>query len=439
MLNRYVCTLTCCLVLLWVFTGCTENDLVTDTPKGGEVRFTYDWGSYGNLPDSMAIMAVRVVNHYKRGMMMQTTGDPLLGHYFYNPPEKVEAWVDPNNVPPAPQPRTENNEVIDPTQDYNGGVNPDYFTPKGEYVEPEVDKTTIKVDHFALPSGTYKFYALGMDDKLYDHVYTNLSQYMRAAGTGLQYSEVEMVYNVHKPTEAGYNLLGEDYNQGFDLIHPNYPPIYVDRLELLDVSEGADATISYQPKPLTQNIEINLMFEKDTKVPFTIERVVGEISGIPSKATAFDGHLYLAKTNKMQFSTTLSDENGNPDGMTNKKVRMHADINVLSILHSDKATDLTGPGILQLAVTYKTADGTLWTVHGKINLFNTLKKANLITYSDDWQYAYKSTDHAVLDIPTAIKISADGTTSGGTGDGGIDEWNQWGNATIDDGNGVELY
>ena len=456
MMRRLYVTSFWNLIMFFLVTGCTEVEMINETPQGGNVQFSYDWSgvSVANMPDSMAIIAVRVVNHYKCGMMQKTTGSPLLGHYFYNPPEHIEAWVDPSTITTPPPPRTDNTAIIDPSEPYSGGVNPGYFTPEGVYVEPTVDKTAIKVDHFMLPSGTYKFYAMGMDNTAspkYDHVYTNVNNFIRAAGTGMQYSEMEMIYNVHHYEDDDFvNLIGKDYNPGFDIIQTDYPAIYADQVELLDVKENNAATITIQPKPLTQNIDINLSFKKNVAKPFTIEKVVGEMSGIPSKATVFDGHLYLAKTNKMQFSTTVTDGNGNPDSDTNTDVRVHANINVLSILHSDKPTDLTGPGIMQMAVTYKTKEidsktglpyDKRWTVRGRINLYNTLKEAKLITYSDDWQYAYKSSDHAVLNIPTTIEIRADGTISSGTKstDGGIDEWNQWGDATTDDGNGVELY
>ena len=435
----------CLLLLLW---ACTEQELykpVAD-PHSGEVHFGYDWTAMADFPrpDSMAVMAVRVINHYKRGMIMST--ENLRGHYFYNAPDNVVAWIDPSIVPPEPPPPvTENNYEIDPTDQYNGGDPPSAFEPEEEQEEePETPRTAIEVDHFRLPNGTYKFYAMAIDTTLYDHMYTNVPQYLEADGTGTQYNEVEMVYK--NRTDS---LMEDDKNQGFDYIKRNYPPIIIDRLELMEVPDQSKLDVTFKPRPLTQNIDINFNIEKDiTNYHFTIDSVWCEVSGIPSKCTLFDGHLFLQKTNKMQFTTKLTNESGTviDDQDDNTKLRVHANINVLSILHSSKPTDLTGPGILQIEIKYKYTkndDGAdkeiIRRVFGKLNLYHVLKQANLIKYSDDLQYATKSCDHAVLDIPGIIKISPEGVISGDESGGGFSNWEQCGDAKTDKGDDIELY
>ena len=450
-----------------ILTSCTDPGLEMETPMShiGNVRFGYDWSAAGEaaVPDSMIVMAVRVINHYKRGMMMST--ENLRGHYVYNAPDNVEAWIDPSISPPTPPPpHIDNNYTMDPTEPYNGGDDPSTFEPDDpDEPEPEPANNDIVVDHFTLPEGTYKFYAVGADKNIYDHVYTNLTEYLAAEGTGMQYSEVEMMYNTHRyndiinegnegndEKEVFVSLLGQDFNQGFDIIQTDYPAIFIDRLELKDIPEKQDMEVTFTPKPLTQNIDIYINIEKDiSEREFTIEQVVGEISGIPSKATAFDGHLTLSKTNKMQFTTTLTDMNGTPveDQLTNTKLRVHANINVLSILHSSKPTDLTGPGILQISVMYRYSktddDGVTKEINqrvfGKLNLYHVLKEANLISYSSDFQYATKSCDHAVLNIPATIKITPEGVLSGDGSNGGFGDWEQCGDAITPDGDDMELY
>lgn len=447
--------------VLCMTSACTEA-VLCDSHLGhdGNIRFDYDWtvADGAQLPDSMAVMAVRVINHYKCGMMIST--ENLRGHYFYNAPDNVEGWIDPSIVPPEPPgPRIDNNFTIDPTEPYNGGESPDPVDPEDEEGEPETPSEEIEVDHFQLPKGSYKFYAMSMDKNLYDHVYTNVPQYLENDGTGMQYDEVEFVYNTHRyhADENGnvdlVSLLGQDYNQGFDIIMTDYPPIFVGQVDLTDVEDHAEMAVTFKPRLLSQNIDINFDIEKDvSKIPFVVESVVGEISGIPSKCSLFDGHLYLKKTNKMQFTTTLTNESGTPivDDVNNTKVRVHANINVLSILHSSKPTDLTGPGILQLSLSYKfqraNDDGTtsevVRKVFGKVNLYNVLKEANLIEYSSNMQYATKSCDHAVLDIPGVLLLNPEGKTSGSV-DGGFSSWDQINDpdhpVVTDEGEQPELY
>jgi hypothetical protein len=123
---------------------------------------------------------------------------------------------------------------------------------------------------------------------------------------------------------------------------------------------------------------------------------------------------------------------------------------VWSILHSSKPTDLTGPGILQLSLSYKfqraNDDGTttdvVRKVFGKVNLYNVLKEANLIEYSSNMQYATKSCDHAVLDNPGVLVLNPEGVASG-SGVGGFSSWDQIDDhdhpVVSDDGNQPELY
>ena len=447
--------------VLCMMSACTEAELCEGhNGHTGNIRFDYDWSvaKGATLPDSMAVMAVRVINHYKRGMMVST--ENLRGHYFYNAPDNVEGWIDPSIAPPEPPaPRIDNDFTIDPTEPYNGGDSPDAFEPEEEEEEPVTPSEEIEVDHFQLPNGTYKFYAMSMDKKLYDHIYTNVQNYLETDGLGMQYDEVEFIYNTHRyhADENGnidmVSLLGLDYNQGFDIIKTDYPPVFVGLEDLTDVADDSEMAVTFKPRVLTQNIDINFDIEKDiSKFPFVVESVVGEISGIPSKCSLFDGHLYLKKTNKMQFTTTLTNESGTPivDDESNTKVRVHANINVLSILQSSKPTDLTGPGILQLSISYKfqrpNGDGSttpvVRKVFGKVNLYHVLKQANLIEYSPNMQYATKSCDYAVLDIPGVMKLNPEGIASG-KGDGGFSSWEQIDDpdhpVETDDGTQPELY
>jgi hypothetical protein len=108
---------------------------------------------------------------------------------------------------------------------------------------------------------------------------------------------------------------------------------------------------------------------------------------------------------------------------------------------------MSGPGILQVAIFAHTdevaSDGSpiinRTRVQGKINLYETLHEAKLIKYSDDMQYATKSTEHAVLDIAAPINLK--GTIVGGTSSmtGGLDEWDSIDSEITDDnGDPIEL-
>ena len=91
---------------------------------------------------------------------------------------------------------------------------------------------------------------------------------------------------------------------------------------------------------------------------------------------------------------------------------------------------MSGPGIMQIAIYSHTEQvdeagvlrkGSTRRVQGRLNLYDSLVKADLIAYSDDYQYATKRVDHAVLDIETTAVVSAKGVQSGSS-QGGINDW-----------------
>lgn len=467
------------------YTGCTDAGLHEDHfleggGHNGKIQWAYQW-SADSVPSYMAVMAVRVINHWKCGMVVST--ENLRGYYFYNEPAYIEPWIDPDSIvdPDTTEVEPVDDDpyigvVVDPEQPYNGGEDPnppseeegegegesgegdDPVNPDADPTDSIPDENHTVVEHFNLPDGTYNFYTMSVgipkESRFRDITnylatnYTGIIDYLNADGLGMRYTDIEMVY---KSFSLKDSLLfhpdrnWKDYNQGFEYIQTGSPAIYVAHNDLVKVDQKSDMNVSFTPETLTQNIDIYFNITKDiSENAFIIDSVICEISGIPSKASLFDGHLYLAKTRKMLFTTTLTDANGSPltDTPDNKEVRVHGNINVLSILESAHPTDLSGPGILQVAIFAHTdevaSDGSPYQnktrVQGKINLYDVLREAKLITYSDDLKYATRSAEHAVLDIPSAINLKGAivGKTSSATG--GLDEWDSV-DSEITDNNG----
>lgn len=426
------------VVCMLLVDSCTDAGLCEDATHAvheGNVRMNYVWPEGTTPPDSMTIMAVRVVNHRKFGMIVST--ENLRGHYFYNAPANVTEWVDPDAVDPEPKPEpdpTVIGVVVDPEKPNNGGEGSVPNPNDGEESE-STPTEDIVVDHFTLPAGTYNFFTMETDTS--NVYYRNVNEYLNAAGTGLQYSEIGLEYKVYDLDDEKLDVPGknyQDYNQGFKYVRTECPAIYVDRKELLEIGQNIDMNIQFQPRMLTQNVDIYFNIKKELAdgTPFVVDSVIAEISGIPSKVGVFDGHLYLAKTRKMLFRTTLENTNGNKidDTTTNEDIRVHGNINVLSILHSENPANVSGPGIMQIAIYSHTEQvdeagvlrkGSTRRVQGRLNLYDSLVKADLIAYSDDYQYATKRVDHAVLDIETTAVVSAKGVQSGSS-QGGINDW-----------------
>lgn len=468
-----------CLILLLCtslcYTACTDAGLHEDHfleggGHNGKIQWAYQFPADTAPPSYMAVMAVRVINHWKCGMVVST--DNLRGYYFHNEPDYIEPWIDPSTIDPDTtevEPKDDDpyiGVVIDPEKDHNGGEDPnppaddddddDQDDSESNPDDSIPDENHTVVEYFNLPGGTYNFYTMSVGIPKNCHFrditnylntnYTGIADYLNADGLGMRYTDIEMVYNSFTLKDSLLLLPDKnwkDYNQGFKYIQTNSPAIYVGHQELVDVDQQADLNISFTPETLTQNIDIYFNIAKDiSENPFIVDSVICEVSGIPCKASLFDGHLYLAQTRKMLFHTTLVDASGSPftDTAANESVRVHGNINVLSILVSANSTDMSGPGILQVAIFAHTdevaSDGSpvinRTRVQGKINLYETLREAQLIKYSDDMQYATKSVEHAVLEIAAPINLK--GALVGGTSSttGGLDEWDSVDSEITDD-------
>lgn len=445
--------LVCCVsnaVLALLFVACTDPGLCYEpdhphTGKGVYINYEWEEGEKPAYIDSMSVLAVRLINHRKYGMVVSV--DSLRGRFFYNAPPKLVAWVDPSVVPPPPpEKETESDIVIGDGEDPH---EVDDNTPEPGY-EPEPqpetyeDATSVIVDHFVLSDGTYKFFTMNVDTT--EVSYTNIGEYLDSPGDGLQASGINMAYRTYEHGDSALiDITGDwvDFNPAFPYIQTEFPAIYIDSLEMEDVASNTAKTVTFHPRQLTQQIDLNWVIRKDnSEIPFVIDSVKAEISGIPSRAGLFSGHLYLAKTYKMLFDAEVVDANGQlyEDTYHDDSTHVHARINVLSIVNNKGDDYQTGPGFLQILAychAIDPADGRerTRTLQAIVNMHRELNKAQLIWYDPRGQYATKSCDAATIDLIHHFKIGGRSIISSmvGSEHGGIDVW-----VESDEGHDLEL-
>jgi len=438
-------------VSLLLFAACTDPGLCYEethphtSHEGISVNYLWPDGEKPAYIDSMSVLAVRIINHRKYGMVWSV--DSLRGRYFFNAPPKVDPWVDPNAPEPEPEPEPDpditiivndedENEVDSLTPDPHGTTPPPVVEPDNMYA--------VQTDHFVLTDGVYKFFT--MDSDTTEVRYTNINEYMEAPGDGLQAGDIALQYRTyHRGDSLLVNTAGDwtDFNPAFPYIQSNSQPMYMDTLDLENISMGHAREILFHPKRITQQIDLNWVIRKDiSKVPFVIDSVKAEISGIPSRTRLFNGHLYLAQTNKMLFDTEIVARDGGlmPDNEREDSVIVHARINVLSIVNNKGEDYQTGPGFLQvIAFCHATdpEDGRVRyrTLQGIANMHRELKEADLIWYDPDGQYAVKNKDEAIINLQHKFRIGGQSIISGigDSGAGGIDVW-----VESDEGHDLEL-
>ena len=463
------------IMSLYVFTACSVDADLCDSgvhPHECKLKYTFDWGSYAdkytsvdkngntvsNLPDSMYVIATRVVNFYKTAMVVGSgvSGKGNSGYFVFNPPKYDPIATTPDADDPSVKPEPTPDPTPDPTPEPTPDPNPDptsgaleiptradgeTTTPDDDYMDA-IKRVGPITSEFRLRTGAYKFVTFNMDTASFD--YKGVVDYMVDASTDKKMQDIFVEYRPYKKTDDKLGHLlddWQDYNSYAQYVQPNILPVFLDTIPAGDIATGRHE-IKFKPAPVTQNIDIYFTIKKDyprdvktgRDSTFAIDSVVCEMAGIPYKVNLLNGYLAIEKTRKVMFKTELLKENGEPLGeddetRNNMVMRVHANIDVPSIVENSTSTMTTGPGIMQVMImAHGTDPGNpdgepkKKKLQGKINLYNTLKRAKLIKITDDGKYALRNGDSGVLDIVANIVISGGNVIKNNDNNGGLDVW-----------------
>ncbi len=363
-------------------------------PHYAEVTYSFDWTDYegkNELPDSMYVVAYRVVNHWKASMAVNAKSG--IGHCLYN--------------------------------EYHGSI-------KDDNVGPIVGA----VDKFNIKTGAYKFIAFSLDTTEFNA--ENVDEFLYSQAPYKHIHDVYLTYKSYKidnPDLRGVVAGWEDYNPYTDFIQPDIHPIFFDSLLTRDIALNTVTACDFRPKRITQDIDIYFNIKKvpgEKAIPFKIDSVRAEISGIPHKIYLSNGYFDLAHTKKMMFSPEMQDMNGNviPDGEDtygcNGTIRCHKLISVPTIMHNDNPTLVSGPGMMQVLIFLSADDPVLGhrvkKVQGIINLHNTLKAADLIELTSDGKNVFRKKDFATLDIKATMEMTGESILKSADNEDGLDSW-----------------
>lgn len=388
-----------CVVLALCGSCTTEADLCRagGHPHRAAVSYEFGWNGAESVPDSMIVLAKRVINQRKCAMIVSAaTGR---GRFIYGAPddEDVADSLSSGIAEPA-----------DTSGASAGGLR-----------------------EFSVPAGTYKFQTFNMDtaELVYDEVDSFLTD---MSGTVLL-QDIYAEYKSYDKSDSrlrGVMANWQDYNPYARYIQPDIRPLFLDTTAVREVGYGHSVLCGFLPEPITQNIDIYFTVRKSQEeIPFAVDSVVAEISGIPARINLSNGYLDITRTNKMMFRTEMTDAAGLPvaDTYGTDSVRCHAGIDVPCVVGNSRPDVSTGPGILQVVI-YVHADsaaaGGVLTkkIQGKINLYNTLRNAGLTVITDDGRHALRNGSHGVLDIKADLVVDGKAIVESPDNNGGIDRW-----------------
>ena len=432
LLGMFLLMLTLCL-------SCTDAELCyqPNHPHRADAKFSFDWGSYQEIPDSMLVICNRVVNLWKAAAVVNSQTN--IGHFIFNAP-RVPAEE-------TPAPPTEGEETDTPTPSTRAATS-----------SPESDR-------FSLPVGTYKFLTISCDTTELD--YTNVYKFLND-NTGMVLQDVDVSYKTYGIRDKGYRGFRpgweDNNNYGARYMQPDVYPLFYDTIAPRDLNLGETMRCHFTPKALTQNIDVYLTIKKKSENnQFTIDSVQAELAGIPISLNLSTGYLDITKTAKLPFRMdryvdgqkleVVKDSEGkivsSGDTHESTEIECHGNIDCTGIVYNADPEALSGPGIMQLAI-YLTIEKKIpiyqrdqngdlvlddngqliiigyntmrsaKMIQGKINLFHTLREADLLEYLAGGRYVKKKVDHAVLRINADVELNADNISE--ESNEGMDSW-----------------
>ena len=366
------------LMLLCVMSlfSCVKVDLCTESSHThtGNIKIIYHWPediSDEQRPDSMLALVNRIINTRRIGYVTDSE-DSEGGRYRFG---KVYDEVEDASSPTAGQPLIVgagdyqifafNNDVADIDKGGTGmsDVVDYYFDNLIEYGDGE-HLSTVGVRDLGI-----SYVGRSVDDPrlyLYGKDWVDLNNYSKYIATDIK--PIYRAANEHNEATQEYTFSVED---------------------------KGEVEVHLYPQKITQDITFSFPIYAGEGVE--VDSILAEISGIPHKMMVYTGTLVVDTTYKMLFKMELDAED--PEEVTLKMVEggdsvdytftkyecLHT-ISVMGLIANSSPENKTGPGILQICIYSHTLgdDGEVLskTQYAKINLCNTINKANLVVTDD---------------------------------------------------------
>ena len=430
------------IALMALLAACTKAELCEEAehPHKAGVQFAFDWSGVNSdaraafhetepgTQDSMLVIAKRIIGTRITGCRVDAKDgkgfylfDGNIGDIILNPGGDSTTDDSDGTDSSDGSDGSDGTDATDATDGSPSGFLAASGTTRAASTLPAAPGYTVSTDQFRVQPGTFKFITVNFDkeeflyDELYDYVGDGVTAntYLRDLCVRYKlYRYNSPLLHDYIPDWPDYNVYGprDEYGMptGEIYLQPDLMPVYYDSISPLIIDKNTTQKFTFRPSILTQNIDIFFDVHKvtdgDDGIPFAIDTVCAEISGIPYRLNLSRDVFDIKNTGKMRFECWREDDNGQrlrfKDTEASTDLHYHANIDVFSIVNSADASAFRGPGILQLMIKIK----GMKTIHARINLHETIAKAMLFNSTDDGLWAYRRKDHGVLRIATTLVI-----------------------------------
>lgn len=258
----------------------------------------------------------------------------------------------------------------------------------------ETAGTPSAVEAIHLKGGEYTFFFVGLNESV---EIEKLESYIN----DYSYSMRDLSLVVKKVPKADIPEL-----QGVDWVdfNPGQPfiaykgPIFKDQQHDISLYTDTEANISSVLLPITQKVSIDFKIKLEGDVRVT--KIIAELSGVVSRVELFNNALDAERTGRIIFFPELKS--------TQSDILIyHGAFETLGVIGSKSQKNVTGPGIVQLAI-YVEAEGKNKIFHGGINLKNAINEAGLTKTVKDGntEYIVAAKPEGVLKVEKELVINA---------------------------------
>lgn len=340
------------------FFSCVKVDVCSDTDENGKhihtgkVKIAYHWEGVSERPDSMLALVSRVINSYRIGYVTGSESS-VDGRYLFGK----------DSVALADAASTEQEPLIANAGDYqafafnvddvegfmNGADGADYRVNNLREFGDGEHLGTVDIRDIGI-----SYVGRSLDEKEQINLY---AEELHSFNPELKYIATDI-----RPIYCAANSRDEDTQ--------NYT---------FGVSVGGETVVELYPQTIMQDIAFS--FPVYTADNVTVgDTLIAEISGVPHKMMLYTGLLDIDTVYKMQFKVgvdvnSVKDTTINVEGedVIFKKRMYSGAISVMGLVPNNTPMVDYGAGILLLCVDVN-GDNR----YAKINLYNTLGKANLL-------------------------------------------------------------
>ncbi len=340
------------------FFSCVKVDICSDADENGKhihigkVKIAYHWEDVSDRPDSMLALVSRVVNNHRIGYVTSSESS-VGGRYLFGKDSIALTNVSFSEVEPLIANAGDYQVFAFSIDDVEGLMNgvdgADYRVGNLEEFGDGEHLGVVDIRDVSL-----SYVGRGLDEKEHLNLY---AEELHAFNPELKYiaTDIRPIYRAFNP----HNEETQDYT--------------------FDVSVGEESQVELCPQTIMQDIAFSFPIFAAENVTVG-DTLIAEVSGIPHEMKLYTGLLDIDTVYKMQFKVAV-DKNSVKDTTIKveekdvilKKWNYSGVISVMGMVSNNKPMVDYGAGILLLRVDVN-GDSR----YAKINLYNTIGKANLL-------------------------------------------------------------